>query len=303
MTITGALLDIKEKIGYEFSILDAEIILAFVLKKDKIFIFTHPETKLTSNQTIKFNNLIQRRAKGEPIAYLIGHKEFYGLDFLINKNVLIPRPETELLVEKTLEIIKNNPYKKYKLIDVGTGSGCISIAILKNIQKNKNNLRLPICAVDISSQALKVAKKNSQIHKVKNKIKFLKGDLMSSLIKNIKSTHSNSINSEELLITANLPYLPNKKITTRPEEIGLKFEPRKALFAAKDGLKAYRQLFAQLKKIPANKKTILCEIGFKQKNGLLKIIRRNFSSHQINISFYPDLAGRIRLVIIELWNK
>ena len=106
-----------------------------------------------------------------------------------------------------------------------------------------------------------------------------------------------------MLITANLPYLPNKKITARSEEIGLKFEPRKALFAGKDGLKAYRQLFAQLKKISANKKTILCEIGFKQKNGLLKVIRRNFSSHQTNISFYPDLAGRIRLAMIELWNK
>ncbi|HOY56116.1 MAG TPA: peptide chain release factor N(5)-glutamine methyltransferase [bacterium] len=303
MTIADALLDIKEKIGHKFSILDAEIILAFVLKKDKIFIFTHPETKLTPNQTIKFNNLIQRRAKGEPIAYLVGHKEFYGLDFLVNKNVLIPRPETELLVEKVLEIIKNNPNKKYELIDVGTGSGCIPVAILKNIQKNKNNLRLPICAVDISSQALRVAKKNSKLHEVENKIKFFKSDLLSPFIKNIKSAHSNSINSEELLITANLPYLPNKKITARSEEIGLKFEPRKALFAGKDGLKAYRQLFAQLKKISANKKTILCEIGFKQKNGLLKVIRRNFSSHQTNISFYPDLAGRIRLAMIELWNK
>ncbi len=301
MTIADVLLNIEEKIGYKFSMLDVEVILAFVLRKDKIFIFTHPENKPTYDQIKKFYALLRRRIKGEPVAYLIGHKKFYGLDFLVNKNVLIPRPETELLVEKTLEIIKNNPAKKYTLIDLGTGSGCIPIAILKNIQKYKNDLGLLIYAVDISNQALKVAKKNSKLHKVEKKIKFLKGDLLRPIIKNIKYIRpSPTTNNEELLITANLPYLPDKKITARPEEIGLKFEPKTALFAGKDGLKAYQQLFAQLKKIPNYKKTILCEIGFQQKNGLLKIIRRNFSTRQTKLSFYPDLAGHTRLAMIEL---
>ena len=107
--------------------LDADILLSHTLNKDKAFIYAHPNHSLTQNQVTKFKKLINHRAKGEPVAYLIGHKEFYKLNFMVNKNVLIPRPETELLVD---EVLKN---KKIKTIaDIGTGSGCIAIALAKN---------------------------------------------------------------------------------------------------------------------------------------------------------------------------
>ena len=221
----------KSKI--ESAMLDAEILLSFVLKNPKEFIYAHPEDTISKIQDTRYKKYLLRRIKGEPVAYIIGHKEFYGLDFLVNKNVLIPRPKTELLVE---EILKN---KNIKIIaDIGTGSGCIAIALAKN------NPKLKIYATDISARALEVAGQNAKFHKVK--ITFKKGNLLEP-IKHIKLD----------ALVANLPYLSKKIYQKNYSQ--LKFEPKLALLAGQGGLECYKKLFSQIRKLKHKPKYIYIE--------------------------------------------
>ena len=173
MIIDQTLKDIK------LSPLDAEIILSYAIKKPKEYLFAHPEKKLTPLQLRKFKSLAVRRVKGEPIAYLICRKEFYGFDFYVNKNVLIPRPETELLVDEVLAHVQNAEYKipDTKIIDVGTGSGNIIISIARNLRRNISK-KIEFLGTDISPSALKVARRNAKSHRVIKKIKFIKSDLL-----------------------------------------------------------------------------------------------------------------------------
>jgi len=149
--------------------LDAELLLAFVLRKNREFVITHPNKKLSALEQFKFSRLVHKKKKGYSVAMLTGHKEFFGLDFFVNKNVLIPRPETELMAEKVLEIIT----PKTTLIDIGTGSGCIPIAIAKNTKLKK------VIVIDISKKALKIAKLNAQKNNVQ--IEFLKSNLLDKI--------------------------------------------------------------------------------------------------------------------------
>lgn len=183
-------------------ILDCEILLAHVLKKPREFLYAHPNREVAENTKKKFEKLLRRRIKGEPIAYLISHKEFFGLDFYVDKRVMIPRPDTEALLEK---IIKETKNKKITIVDVGTGSGCLAIALKKHLPQCE------IIATDISKKALAVAGKNAKKHKVK--IEFLHGDLLRPLQEKVD------------LIVANLPYLP-KNVSRKKN---LKFEPQLAL--------------------------------------------------------------------------
>jgi len=258
--------------------LDAEILLSFVIKKNKTFLYTYSEYQLTTTQLTKFKKLINRRAQGEPIAYLIGSKEFYGLNFIVNKHILIPRPETEIIVT---EILNN---KKIKIItDIGTGSGCIAISLAKN------NPELKIYASDISPSAIKIAQKNATNNKVNQHIIFKKGSLLKPF-KNIKLD----------TIVANLPYLDinHKKLLNSPEIIGLKFEPSIALYAGKDGLNSYRQLLKQIKQLELIPNFIYLEINPLQLTGIKKIIKLSFP--QAKVSIKKDLAGQTRLIIINL---
>jgi release factor glutamine methyltransferase len=149
-------------------ILDIELLLTKILKKPKEYLFEYPEKNLTNSQLKKFKKLFNKRAKGEPVAYLLSHKEFYNLDFKVNKNVLIPRPETEILVEEVLIYIKKN--KTHLIFEIGVGSGAIIISLAKQIKKTE------FFATDISLKALNIAKQNAKFHKTK--IKFFKGDLL-----------------------------------------------------------------------------------------------------------------------------
>lgn len=194
--------------------LDAEVLLSFVLKKDKSYIFAHPEKELSQTQEKKFKALIKKRKLSWPIAYLIGTKEFYNLEFFVNQNVLIPRPASEKLVDQTLKEIKRLYAicdKPLAILDIGTGCGCIAIAIAKNIK-----IPIEITASDICKRALSIAEKNAKYHRVK--IKFIQSDLL----KNVREKPD--------IIVANLPYITPKIYKTLSFEI-TKFEPRKALLA------------------------------------------------------------------------
>jgi len=253
--------------------LDAELLLSFVLKKKKEFLYTYPEYKLTWWQKLKYQILIKKRATHYPIAYILKYKEFYGLKFLVNKNILIPRPDTELLIQETLKI--TNP--KDKIAEIGTGSGCIAISLFKNGIFN-------IIATDISNKALKLAKKNAQLNKIKNKIKFIKGDLLKPLQ-----------NEKIDILIANLPYLASNY----QKESSIKNEPELALYSGKDGLDDYRKLFEQISNLKYRPRYILIELNPEQIKIISSYMTKIFPQVQIEIK--KDLQGLERVMIVKLY--
>ena len=291
MTIKEALNWALPKLPQPSPRLDAEVLLSFIIKKNRAFLLAYPEKKLITSQIQKYKKLVIKRAQNQPIAYLTKQQAFYDLNFFVNKHVLIPRPETELIID---EIKKNKDTEKKQatIIDLGTGSGCIIITLAVHKQGKQ------YFAVDISAPALKIAKINAKQYK-QNKIKFYQGNLLKPIIKQLKANKI-KIANPEIIITANLPYLEQNlnKLFKNPHSASLKYEPQLALRAGKDGLKYYRLLAHQLKefaKIIPNKKIILyCEIAPNQRTGIKQI----FNSAQ-KITFKKDLANLSRLAIIQ----
>ncbi|MDD3773763.1 MAG: peptide chain release factor N(5)-glutamine methyltransferase [Patescibacteria group bacterium] len=224
-----------KKAGIKTADLDALLLLKFILKKPKEYILAHPEKNLTKKQEKEFFVLVKKRASRFPVAYILGEQEFYGRKFKVNKNVLIPRPETEKIIELVLKKIKEMPHfakgfpglsfgqKKLKILDLGTGSGCIAITLANELDKQK--VKYQITASDISCDALKIAKENAKklIHRnhhekkpKESQIHFIKKDIF----QNIKGKFN--------IIVANLPYVKAKEIKNE-----LKFEPQLALLDQK----------------------------------------------------------------------
>lgn len=261
--------------------LDTVILLYQVLKKPKSFLFTHPENQLSKIQIKKFNNLLKRRLKHEPIAYIIGHKEFLGFDFIVNKNVMIPRPETEMLVEEVIQAIGS---RQLAVVDIGTGSGCIAVSLAKFLPQ------ATIYATEISKPALKLAKVNAQKNKVSNKMKFYQGNLLAP-IKNKK------IN----ILVANLPYISKKEYNSSPFKRELSYEPQIALTDNQDGLTIFRNLFAQIDSYKIIKKSlqyIFLEIGYNQTEQIEKICKTVYPRAKIIIK--KDLCGFDRVCIVKI---
>lgn len=279
--------------------LEAEILLANVLNKPREFLLTRGEKNLTPVQISNFKFLISRRFKGEPIAYLTGRKEFYGLDFLVNKNVLIPRPETELMVDETIKLLAHGS-QHITLIDVGTGSGCIIISLAKMLNYESRIMNYGLLATDLSIKALAVAKKNARIHQINKNIKFIKGDLLTPIIHNSLFMIPNS----QLIILSNLPYgWPAWKNNCSLDAIGLKFEPPIALFTGQRGLKLYERLFKQIRTLRVARCalrdiTALCEFDPRQTVMMKKLIKKSLPRAKRQIK--KDLSGLNRLVIITL---
>ncbi|HPX93959.1 MAG TPA: peptide chain release factor N(5)-glutamine methyltransferase [Candidatus Moranbacteria bacterium] len=274
--------------------LDLEILLAYSLGKPREFILAHPEFLIDNNQQSKINKLIKRRIKGEPIAYITGCKEFYGLDFLVNKHTLIPRPETELIVDNVLQESKNEK-NELSIIDVGTGSGNIAISIAKKIaSKNNKSQSAKFYATDISDKALTIAKKNAKIHDVDKQIKFLKGDLLSPTLPLIADNRS-------LIIVSNLPYLSKRLYESASRDVK-NYEPKSALYSRKHGLAHYEKLLKQIKKmlVTCHLSNVTCfmEISPEQKSLISKTIKKNFP--KAKITFKRDLANKHRLCRIKI---
>jgi release factor glutamine methyltransferase len=200
--------------------LESEILLSAVLNLDRTNLFTHSENKLNHSGWEKFQRHVMRRKQNEPIAYILGYKEFYGLKLKVDKRALIPRPETEELV---LEALKLNPQS---VADIGTGCGAIAIALAKHLPKAK------IYASDVSAEALQLARENAKLQGIYDRITFLNGSLAEPLPEPVE------------LMTANLPYVRRWMIDKLPEEIK-DYEPRIALDGGDDGLYWYKKLFSQ----------------------------------------------------------
>lgn len=261
---------------------EAEILLAFLLKRPREYVFSHPELKITKTVAEKFKVLCHKRANSVPIAYLTHHKDFFGLDFYVDERVLIPRPETELLVEETLRILHTQypiPNTHYSLCDLGTGSGCIAISLAKSLPNAK------IVAVDISSGAIQVAKKNAKIHNVSGKITFKKSDLFSEVL-----------DMKFDAIVANLPYIGKSEQSLVCKET-LHFEPKQALFSGKTGLEIFERLFKQIRAMKYKPKFLICEMGFMQKKPLKILIKKYFGNAQV--MWKNDLVGLPRVFILN----
>ena len=248
--------------------LDAEVLLADFLKKSRVWLITHNKTEIEN--FAEFWELVKQRKSGKSVAAILGKKEFYGLEFAVDENVLIPRCETEILVEEILQL------KPSSLLDVGCGSGCIAIAVAKN---------LPACEVsacDISSAALAIAKQNAENHAVN--INFFQSDLL-----------ENSTASYEI-IAANLPYISLDSPFIQPSV--KEFEPHLALFGGGDGLELILKLLQQITTLPVFPRYILLEIGIHQAKELEKFIPTLFPTAKVE--FISDLQNIKRVCKISL---
>jgi release factor glutamine methyltransferase len=286
--------------GKSVNCFDLELIIAHILHTSREFILTHPEFSLQPIHIKKIDTLVRKRQKGIPLAYLIGKKEFFGLDFKVDKNVLIPRPETEMLVEEAIKSIKEEKDKgqKISIIDVGTGSGNIIISTAYNIEHRPSSNNISYFATDISSPALKIAKLNSRKYKLDKKIKFFKGNLLEPIMKNKKCFMFHDACS--MIIIANLPYV--SQVNYKKYHSGIKFEPRIALLSKNCGLFHYEKLFQEIKKmfVLCSMLHVSCILEFspEQKNKLNLLIKKYFSDAKIILK--KDLAGKWRVGIINL---
>lgn len=279
---------------------EIELLLAHALKKTRVFVLAHPEYQIANNTTKKFSSLIERRKNHEPIALITGHKEFFGREFFVNRHTLVPRPETELLVEKTLEHIIASSKKKFPMlvIDIGTGSGNIITTLVKELaQKNISEKIFSFIATDISREALRIAKKNAKRHGTEKNIRFIRSDLFKNIPKKIFR------DAQEIIITANLPYLSKEEYAATPPDVQ-DYEPHSALESGIDGLDHYRKLLKELrhiaveKTIPAVPITLFLEISPSQKNSLQRLVQDIFP--KANIIFFRDLAQKWRLAKINI---
>lgn len=270
--------------------LDAEVLLAFVLGKPREFVIAHPEYRLSLLERWRFLFLVWRRGRGVPVAYLVGEKYFYGLPFFVNKHTLVPRPDTERMVEEAVAAVRELGADDFVLVDVGTGSGCIPISIAKTLQHDNIATRLALYAGDVSKGALKVAKRNAERHGAD--ITFLYGNLLQPFLA-LSAEALAKVDS--LVVTANLPYLTEEQWQA---EASIRREPKLALVADDGGLALYEELFLQITRNTSHvsRTTVFCEIDPGQTEGMLGLVSSYFSEAKVDV--VKDLAGHDRVVKI-----
>ena len=291
--------------------LDAEILLLHSLNQfkkinSKSWLYAHSEYKLKEKEKEIFFDFISKRQKYKPTAYIIKKKEFFSLDFYVDSRVMIPRPETELIVESMLSyfsqnFLKQNNPKKLNIIDIGAGSGCIAVTLAKYLSLLKKFWgQNKIYALDISKEAIEIAKLNAKKHKVKKKIIFLQGNLLEPLcISLARKNYLKKFFSEQITaIAANLPYLNCKQYRNSQKEIK-KYEPKGALYGGKNGLKYIKNLFKQLNFINPVNCILWLEIDPFQINETAKLAKKYFRHCQIKI--IKDLAQYNRILKIKLY--
>ena len=252
--------------GIKSSQIDSEILLSNILGKSRENILINLDKKIGSDDIIKFNDFIERRSLKEPIAYILKEKEFWSKNFVVNKSTLIPRPETELMVEKLSKIYYG---KKIFILDIGTGSGCILISLLSEL---KNSIGM---GVDISTKALKIAKINALKHEVDHKLKFEKKCFSKIFYKKFD------------LIVSNPPYIDQRKINKLDDDIK-KFEPLIALNGGNDGLDVIKKVIYKAKEILKIKGMLALEIGNEQLIKVSEILRNNNFKIKENIKDYNE---------------
>lgn len=264
----------------ESASLDAQLLLSHVLQVERTWLFAHHEHPLTPEQAEAFTALIMRRMRHEPIAYLIKRKEFYGLEFNIDNRVLVPRPETELLVDHVLDELPLFKHKPIYIADVGTGSGAIALALAAN------HPDVRIFAIDISEDALDLAESNVRRLDPRQQVTLLCGDLLTPLSQQVD------------IIVANLPYISSKLYVTLDPDVR-DFEPRLALESGPEGLDAIRRLLQQADHYLRPGGQIFLEIAHDQGKLVESMVRTQFS-HAHFIRVYKDYHDHDRIVRVML---
>lgn len=279
MTISQALIRAREILRANKDIenlnLESEVLLRHVLRIDRAALYLDTSRELDPPKQAEFIKLIERRLRGEPLAYIIGNREFYNLDFYVDSRVLIPRPETELMVEKAIQFSKNHSVNT--VADIGTGSGAIAVSLAVHLPG------VNILATDISTSALEVARINCFKHGVEKQVTLLEGDLLESIPGPV-----------ELLIT-NLPYVRRTDLSSIPSA---KFEPPLALDGGESGLNQIVRLCKQIRGKINTGGCVLTEIGMGQGQTVAGFLRELFPRSTIDI--LPDLAGIDRVVELKL---
>ena len=232
-------------------LLDSEIIMSKVIHKDRCFIILNPNLIIKKNYLSDFRKLINQRSKGNPISYIIGSKSFWKNEFEINNNVLIPRPDTELIIEESLKLLKNK--NKLNILDIGIGSGCILLSIL-NEKKNFRGV-----GIDISKKCIDLSKKNSFRLNLNKRVKFFKSDV------------DNFNYGKYDLIISNPPYISRANLKVLDKEV-VNFEPRLALDGGLDGLSAIRKVVKKSSELIKKNGKLVLEIGFNQKKKVKQIL-------------------------------
>ena len=255
--------------------LECELLLMHVLGISRVQLYIDLNRKLGSEQEENFWNLVKRRLSGEPTAYITGHREFYGLDFYVNSSVLIPRPESELLVEKSLNLTQNHAVSA--IAEIGTGCGAIAISLALNLPQVK------IYATDVSAPALRVALFNCKKHGVINRICLLQGNMLNPLPEPVD------------LIIANLPYVKESELS---QMRSASFEPQLALNGGPDGLERIRQLCSQVSSKLRPEGCLLLEIGQRQRQAVITLLHSLFPLARVEVA--PDLSGIDRVVSLVL---
>jgi release factor glutamine methyltransferase len=274
--------------------LDAELLLGQVVGLDRTGVIAHPETPLGADHEVRFEALVARREAGEPVAYIREVKEFYGFALSADVRALIPRPETELLVDlaisRTRVAIAARPREAegaaFRVLDVGTGSGAIVIAMARTLRRAGFGDVVRFTASDISEAALSLAVENAVAQGVADLIDFRVADLLSTAVE---------VDAPPGVIVANLPYVPSAEIDALGPAIG--FEPRLALDGGPDGLDLVRRLMAELPRVLARGGVALVEIGADQEGRALSVAREALPDWPATI--HPDPAGRPRVLELE----
>ncbi|MFW6386747.1 MAG: peptide chain release factor N(5)-glutamine methyltransferase [Bacillota bacterium] len=265
-----------EKHGIEDPRLDAEVLLADLLDMERIKLYVNFDYPLTGEELAGYRGRVRKRAEHVPVAYITGHKEFMSLDFYVDGNVLIPRPETELLVEEVINCCKELELAEPNIIDVGTGSGAIMVSLGSSLQEAR------IVGIDSSASALDVARENIKRHGLGDRLKVIKGDLLLPFIKRGK----NNVD----IVVSNPPYIASDEMDELPPEVLQ--EPAEALDGGEQGLEYYAKLISQAQKVLRPGGILCLEIGCNQGKEVRKMLKDGWKQVVIK----QDYSGLDRLV-------
>ncbi len=268
--------------------LDAEVLLRFILNRDRAWFMTHADEPLDEDKQGLFEKAVTRRAKREPLQYIVGSQEFWGLDFIVGPDVLIPRPETELVVETALKITGHGRRSTegdtpFMIVDLCTGSGCIAVSLAREIR----NARL--FAIDTSGKALAIARENARKHGVSERIRFLEGDLFQPL-------EELDVRGQVDIVTANPPYIRSGDLRGLQPEVR-DFEPEIALIAGPMGKELHQKIIDRAPAFLKRHGALIMEMGEGQAEGLIEIMNKNgrYAAPEI----LKDLAGIDRVIVAE----
>jgi release factor glutamine methyltransferase len=280
-TIAEALRDanaLMRESGVGEAQLVAQSLLAAALKADRTYLIVNFKQQLTHEQFETFSDLLRRRTAGEPLQYITGSQEFFGLEFEVTPDVLIPRPESELIVEEVIRLSRH--LTSPLIVDVGTGSGCLAVALAREIPTAQ------VTATDISAKAIEVAKRNARRHDVSDRVRFLEGDLLEPV----------QTSPPADFIVSNPPYVAISEMGELQREVR-DWEPHIALTDASDGLTFFGRLFSEAPRYLKGGGYLLCEMGYTQSEAVKAMVDESVWEHE---HIVPDIQGIPRCIVVRV---